>query len=115
MNKRILIRLGVYWGLFFGFLFIANPAKLPIFLLIVPYIVLFLALRLSWQLSEGLLRPEASNKRYFAERSNLFAAIAVSFLALASIGQLTLRDVSTVTLLALIGYFYLTRNSSKAE
>lgn len=116
MKQQTAITLGALWAVFFGFLFVFNPTELPIILLIIPFIVLFLALRLTWQTAEGLLRQDGvRSSRYRKERSNLFAAIVVAFLALASIGQLTVRDVSTVTLLAFLGYFYMTRNNSPAE
>ncbi len=115
MKQHLLMRFALLWAVFFGFLLVLNPTRLPIFVLIVPYIVLFLALRASWQLAEGFLRQRDSGTQYRTERSNLFAAIIVAFVALASIGQLTLRDVSTVTLLSFLGYFYMTRNNSKVE
>lgn len=116
MNQRKLSKLAILWAVFFTFLLAVNPTRLPIFVLILPYILLFFALRLSWQVAEEVLREQDSQKLVLkSERSNLFAAIVVAMLALASIGQLTIRDVSTVTLLAFLGYFYMTRNRSRAE
>lgn len=43
----------------------------------------------------------------------VIALSAVVILALQSIGQLSIRDITAVTLLVMIGYFYVRRNRSK--
>ncbi len=115
MKQQLLSQVALWWGALISFLLISNPSHLPILLLMVPFVLVFLAIRASWRLVEVMLSSEPHNNssRAFAERGSLLASILVALLALASIGQLTARDVLTVTLLSLLGYFYITRNSKR--
>ena len=83
-----------------------TPNKLPVVLLIVPFVLLFVACYSVWDLMLGL------RVRYFARsqpprRLGIVVCVSVVLLLiLQSLGQLTLRDVVTVAGIVLLGYLY---------
>jgi len=113
--KKELLRTGIWWGLLLAFFLITNPVNLPVYILFVPFIMLgFATYELVGLLvalySHGRTRiTDASAKKQKA------AAVAVSILTviiagLESLGELTIRDVVVVVLLALGAYFYFVRS-----
>jgi len=86
-----------------------QPAKLPSFVLIVPFLLIFLVLTLGISLLVGWRSSTltAKNLRIGA----LGAALPVLLLVLQSIGQLIVRDVFIIVLLFTLGYFYVARIS----
>lgn len=92
---------------------ISQPAKMPVFGLIIPFVLLYFALRYTVKLV--LDSSRLSNSRTLMVRKwlpDVTAMSAVAVLALQSIGQLTARDVVAVVLLVMLGYFYVHRNGS---
>lgn len=92
---------------------ISVPDKLPVVLLILPFVLLYVAIYASWVLLDMLhgrfLAKEGKNR----EHKNLGRTISlciVLLLILQSLGQLTLRDVLTVFAIVIIGYLYLARS-----
>jgi hypothetical protein len=90
-----------------------QPDKLPVVLLIVPFVLLFAALYSTWNLGivvKGRLYDKTETIR---PRRRLGAAICASIVLLVvlqSLGQLTVRDVATLFAILVLGYFFLARN-----
>jgi len=106
----------VSWTILVVFISISQPAKLPVWGLIIPFILLYFAVRYSVRL---IFEHKAqTNVRMRAAQRWLpvvIAVCAVVVLALQSIGQLSMRDVIAVVLVVLLGYFYVHRNASKPK
>jgi len=91
---------------------LSNPSGLPVVVLIVPFVLLFVALYTLWMLLGEV------KVRYFARgrpRQRLGMAVCASvvlLIVLQSLGQLTLRDVLTVAAIITVGYLYLARMRS---
>lgn len=111
-NRRLLIQAGAWWVALFAMLVLTNPTHLPIFILIIPFGLLYLAIVASWKLIHAIV-SDAEQKTTTVSGGALFASIVIGLIALASIGQLTLRDVLTITLLSVLGYFYISRNKKQ--
>lgn len=89
-----------------------DPAHLPSVMLFVPFLLLFMAL---WLGGSALLNM-LGMRRSMATRLGLFlAALPTLMLVLQSIGQLTFRDVVTISALFGIAYFYMSRFSRSAD
>lgn len=93
---------------------VTNPHNLPVLLLMVPFVLFFFGIllavfRLSFVFVRGPMQVSARSKRLIY--SFLIAGYPVALLLLQSIGQLTLRDVITLTLLCAVFALYVTRNS----
>lgn len=114
--KRQFLRTALAWGGLLAFMALFQPSKLPVVLLIVPFVLLFAAFYTLWNLL-NLLRV-----RYFARQTwqpsrRLGVAVCLTgvlLMVLQSLGQLTLRDVLTILALLLLGYAYVARNVSRA-
>ena len=95
------------------FLFITNPQNLSPIFLIVPFILLFLCLLLAGiYIIAALTRPghpAITHKNILL--TALCAAYPILLLLLQSIGQLSPRDVITLTLLLLISGFYISKTN----
>lgn len=116
MNKSRLIRSLIAWGLLLGYLFLLKPENLPVFLLIPPFLLLWFALYNTGLYIGQLLSPPRPSTG--GNRTLLVVLVATSlvvFVGLQSIGELALRDVVTVVLLAAVSYFYVVRNTSKNQ
>ena len=101
------------WAGLLAFMTLFRPNSLPVVVLIVPFILMYLALFSLWRLA-GMLRS-----RYFLRSSvwsphpRLGMAVCGSFVLLVvlqSLGQLTIRDVVTVTAIVCLGYLYMARS-----
>jgi hypothetical protein len=94
------------------YLFITNPQKLPPILLIPPFVLFYVALFLAIVCISALIgtgnRPAIGRKSFLL--SLILAAYPIMLLLLQSIGQLSSRDVVTLTLLLIISTFYVTRS-----
>jgi hypothetical protein len=99
------------FGMFF--LFTTDPQELSPILLIVPFVLFFLSLFLAVVFITTVMVKEAtpSLSRKSFMFSLVLAAYPVMLLLLQSIGQLSLRDVVTLTLLLVISGFYIARSS----
>lgn len=108
LKKRI-TNTGLVWMCLAVFMCATAPDKLPVVLLIVPFVLLFVGCYGLW----GVLQE--IRVRYFAgTRSSrrLGVVICLSLvllLVLQSLGQLALRDVITVIAIVFLGYLYVGR------
>jgi len=106
----------ISWTILVVFISISQPAKLPVWGLIIPFILLYFAVHYSVRLA--FERKGQTNVRMRAVQRWLPIVVAISaviVLALQSIGQLSARDVIAVVLVILLGYFYVHRNASKQK
>ena len=85
---------------------VATPSKLPVVLLIVPFVLLFLACYSIWELIVGLGVRHSVQRRPPRRLGIVVCIGVVLLLVLQSLGQLTLRDVVTVAGIVLLGYLY---------
>lgn len=111
--KQQLVKTAAAWGFLLAFMTLFRPDNLPVVVLIVPFVMVYIAFYSFWRLF-GLVRA-----RYFVKdgewkpHRQLGMAIcgsAVLLLVLQSLGQLSLRDVVTVIGVIVLGYFYLARS-----
>jgi hypothetical protein len=96
-----------------------NPARLPVVVLIVPFVLLFIAIYSTWGMA-GLLKRRFYDKdsEPQAPRRRLRLALclsAVLLIILQSLGQLTVRDIVTLLAIVALGYFFVARNRVGAE
>jgi hypothetical protein len=97
-------------ALFMGF---TQPSNLPVVGLILPFALLYMGLYHTWRLLSGLrLRyilaaPERTPGRRVAV---VVCLSAVLLAVLESLGQLTVRDVSTIGAIFILGYLYIARS-----
>ncbi len=99
--------LGLYIALFL-WLFLTDPRKLSIILLIVPFGLLFAAvfMTVSLLIKQFLPRMGQSKRRIVAA---CIAGLPCFLLILSSVNQLTWRDVALVAFLSIILLFYANR------
>jgi hypothetical protein len=111
--KQQLVRSAAAWGTLLAFMGLLKPDRLPVVVLILPFVLVYVAFYSTWRLF-GLVRA-----RYFVKdgewkpHRHLGMAICgsmVLLLVLQSLGQLSLRDVITLLAIVLLGYLYLTRS-----
>lgn len=89
-----------------------QPGKLPVVLLVVPFLLLFMALYSSWKVGLALCIWYKTGVSQPGQR-RLGAVISggvVILLILQSLGQLTIRDVVTLVAIGTIGYLYIMRS-----
>jgi len=114
--QRTSTKAAVSWIALVAFISLSKPANLPSWGLIVPFILLYFAMRFTVGLAvetKGQVNPH-----FHAVVRWLPVVVALSvvvILALQSIGQLSTRDVIAVVLLVLLGYFYVHRNGSNQK
>lgn len=110
--KQYLIQAAIFWTLLLVLMITTKPASLPVVVLMLPFIVLFLALMSSWKLLRSLRGHTIGRKEHpKGERLGFVVSLSlVLLLVLQSLGQLTLRDGATVVALAVIGYLYMLRS-----
>lgn len=107
------------WALLVLILVSLNPDKLPVFLLVVPFILFFLGVFNLWLLLLSGWNRWQKDRAIPNASSYKRTGIAVAFLftvviTLQSIGQLTVRDVLTLVILFATSYLYLVRMLSKS-
>jgi hypothetical protein len=110
--KRRIVQTIATWLLLLAFTSLLRPDKLPVVLLIVPFVLLFAALYSSWNLLFALKDRFYSKTGVVAPRKRLGIAIctcAVLLLVLQSLGQLTFKDVVTLSAIVVLGYMYIAR------
>lgn len=107
--KKPLATAGISFILLLILFFAVDPGRVPAFMLVLPFILLFVALLFlalyTFELKKGM---GASKSMKLAV---LCSALPILLLVLQSIGQLTLRDVITVALLFILSYFYIMRST----
>jgi len=93
-------------------LFTTNPQTLPSVILVLPFVLVFLILSLSF-LYVGRNRGIGRGR---VVRFSIFgAALPTIMLVLQSLGQLTVRDILTIFVLFCMAYFYMARVTGKAQ
>lgn len=113
--QKQLVRTVIAWGALLGFMMLFQPTKLPVVVLIVPFVLLFAAIYSLWNLI-NLLRTRFFTKQTWQPSRRLSLTVSLSavlLLVLQSLGQLTLRDVLTVVAIVVLGYAYVARNLSR--
>lgn len=105
---NILNKTTVIWGLLVAWLLVVNPGKLPIFLLAVPFILIYVGIFCTVRRFQGAVKPESSSKQKM--HAHMVAIVVVLLLALQSLNQLTWQDGITVGVFAVLVSFYLRRN-----
>jgi hypothetical protein len=113
-TKQRIIRTSVAWAALLLFMTLSHPQHLPVFLLIVPFVLLFWALISLWGLVVPFLRRLVGKRGYSGSRRLRFTVCGslVLLIILQSLGQLTVRDVGTIAAIAVIGYLYIGRSRS---
>jgi hypothetical protein len=89
-----------------------NPTRMPPFILIVPFVLLFALLAGS---AAHVLQKRRMSRTKSIRMGVFFAGLPISLLVLQSIGQLTPRDVITILALFAISYFYVLRANTIVE
>lgn len=95
----------VYWIALGILLLVTDPRQLPVWVLIVPFGLIGLAVYKTWQ----SLPLVISKGRWRQVSGGVVAFTVVVCVGLQSLGELTLRDILIVVLFASIAYFYLAR------
>jgi hypothetical protein len=113
MRKRIILTVFLYL-IGFTLLLTTDPQKLPLIILIIPFIVFFLALFSTIKLFISVFNPRNDKLN---KKSTIQAAILSSFpivcLLLLSIGQFSLRVFVTFLLLYIVLWFYGNRYTNR--
>ena len=109
--KKPLILIGICLAIVITVFMSTNPNKVPYFVLIFPFLLLFVSLFL---FSSTILQWQGIAKARSMRLSVLFAGIPLLLLVLQSIGQLTVRDVLTIAVLLFVSYFYVTRATASS-
>jgi hypothetical protein len=89
-----------------------DPRRMPSFMLIVPFVGLFMLLigGISF-----VLRRRGLSRSKSIRMASFLAGLPIILLVLQSIGQLTPRDVITILALFVISYFYVSRANTIVE
>jgi hypothetical protein len=88
-----------------------DPNKLPSFVLIVPFVLLFVLLSTIIMI---ILKTQGMADKKSLKMGLSLAGVPLILLVLQSIGQLTLRDVLTIGILFAISYFYVSRSTASS-
>lgn len=108
MKRTIVILAGCFAALILLF-FTTDPNKVPSFILVLPFLLLFLLLL---TVIQTLLQKRGIPNRKSLKIGVLGAAVPLALLVLQSIGQLTVRDVLVLAALFGLSYFYISRNAT---
>lgn len=112
--RQQIVQTCLAWVILGAFLALLNPGGLPVVLLIVPFLLLFAALYLSWRLIRCIrvtyFAYDGTSHRHLG---TVVCATIVLLLVLQSLGQLSLRDVITVGAIIGLGYVYVGRTALK--
>lgn len=96
------------WLVLLIFISSTHPANLPVFALLVPFVILGVALYITLQaVTSKVIGGRSKHQKAVTVLLTIFL---VTCAGLQSVGQLTFRDFMTVLLLTLLGYFYVYRN-----
>lgn len=110
--KQQALRTALTWGILGLFMLVSRPDKLPVVVLIVPFVLLFIALMSLSGLLQALYHRYGTRGKADRLGWRLRVTVCISLvlvLVLQSLGQLTLRDVATIVAIAIIGYLYVGR------
>jgi hypothetical protein len=86
-------------------------------MLIIPFVLLFVALMSLWSLVVPLLHRLFGQRGYAGSRRLRITVCGslVLFIIMQSLGQLTLRDLLTIVAIAAVGYIYIGRSRSESQ
>ena len=105
MNSTLKLT-GVSSSILLLLLLTTDPQKLPSMVLVVPFVLLYIAVASVLSFLLGLFGVSTRARLRFGL---LAAAIPLLLLVLQSLGQLTLRDVLVILALFIVAYFYISR------
>jgi hypothetical protein len=105
LNRRIL-RTALVWVFLVVFMMVTTPDRLPVVLLIVPFVLFFAACYESWELLQQIRTDYFGHDRLPKRLGAVVCICAALLLVLQSLGQLTLRDVITLASIVFLGYLY---------
>jgi hypothetical protein len=108
IKQQLLVTISV-WGAFMLFLALTNPARLPVVMYIIPFVMLFIALFSLWRLLRTAKDIYVTGGRRHNHLGAVVCASIVLLLLLQSIGQLSIRDVITFVAIIVVGYLYVGR------
>jgi hypothetical protein len=100
--------MAVPWIVFLVFISSTHPADLPVYVLLVPFFLLGVAIYVT--LGSLVSKITRSSSRHQKAVTILMTLFIVVCFGLQSVGQLTFRDLMTVLALTLLSYFYVYRN-----
>jgi Mn2+/Fe2+ NRAMP family transporter len=109
--KKIMIASSVSLSILLVLFMATNPANVPSFVLVLPFILLFVLLVCGIVLA---LKKRGMDPARSWRIGALIAAVPMTLLVLQSIGQLTVRDLLTIGALFLLSYFYIARTTARA-
>ncbi len=105
--KKLII-LVLVWVSLLLWLSLTDPRKLPIVLLMVPFVLLFAAIFLTVSLVISRFIPKVSSVKRRTVASSV-AGLPCFLLVLSSVNQLTWRDVALIAFLSIFLLFYASR------
>lgn len=108
-RRRTLAWAATAWAALVLFLMLTNPSKLPVSFVVVPYLLFLAALWLSWSAFCNQIFAHLDKGRTTRKFGHVVAVAAMVCMALQSIGQLSIRDMTVVVLVCLLGFFYVHR------
>jgi len=95
------------------FMATTEPAKLPLLLLIIPFILLYALVIAALAVTTGIAGKPVTVKHI--RRYAGWTALPMLLLVLQSTGQLTFKDAGIIILLFILGYFYMAHNGKLAR
>lgn len=109
----------ILYGIEAIILLLTNPKEMPSILLIIPFVLLFVANYVTAMLVLNVAAGTGANTtvaRWRLIRPRVIAVLVSGFpvllLTLQSIGQLTARDLITSCVIFILAYFYIAKSSS---
>jgi hypothetical protein len=115
--RQYILRMGLSWAALAAFMMFLQPSKLPVVVLIVPFLLLFAVFYTTWNLLHAVwwrFFAQQPQKRPSRRLGLAVCVSAVLLMVLQSLGQLSLRDVVTVVAIVTLGYIYLARSLSSS-
>jgi len=109
--KKALIIGSTCLALLLALLFGTDPNRIPSFMLVLPFLLLFICLLVAATL---LLEKWGLGRRKSLQIAALCSSIPLLLIVLQSIGQLTVRDVLVLSVLFAVSYFYLSRSTASS-
>ncbi|HKR82197.1 MAG TPA: hypothetical protein VJR27_04315 [Candidatus Saccharimonadales bacterium] len=110
--KKNLIRLGLAVTALLLLFLTTDPQRLPSILLITPFVVFFL---LVFFTAKWLALRHSPVRRRANRIGVLCASLPTLLLVLLSLGQLTVKDIATTSILFILSYFYISRNAFEQQ
>jgi hypothetical protein len=110
--KKNLIKLSLVVMALLVLFVTTDPQKLPSFLLIIPFIIIFVFIFFS---AKWFMLRHASTSRKANRIAVLCASLPTLLFVLLSLGQLTVKDVATTGILFVLSYFYISRNAFEQQ